>query len=584
MPAEDRQIQTQAPADRPTFTLYADGAEVSGTVQVKGVVVTRRVNRVSEAVLVIHDGSPTDEDFPVSNAEEFAPGREIEIHAGYHADEERIFRGVVVRHAIEVRRTSDSMLRVECKDAAVALTVGRKSRYLYDVTDQEAIEQVAADAGLDTDVASTSVTHTELVQFNALDWDFLVSRAEANGLLVYTEDGTLRAAPPDPGQDPSLALRYGGNLIAFEAAMDARDQAESVHAFAWDAAGQAIVDVEGTGSPNGAPGNVEATDLARVVGLSQLDLRHGGQRTDTELQAWADAQLLKSRLAKVRGRALVQGTSSIQPGDVVQLSGVGDRFNGTTFVAGVRHEINTKNWETNVEFGLSPEWLMDVFADVAPHPAGGLLPPVDGLQLGLVTALEGDPDGEYRVQVRIPMIDASEEGVWARIALLDAGEERGTYFRPEVGDEVVLGFLGGDPRNPIILGGVHSSAFPPPIDPADDNHKKGTVTRSGIRFVFDDETTDATLETPNGNTVVLSDDEGSITMADENGNSVLLDSDGVTIDSAADVTVTASGDVTIEGTNVSLTATADVTAEASANATLSGSAQTEISGSIVKIN
>jgi len=221
---------------------------------------------------------------------------------------------------------------------------------------------------------------------------------------------------------------------------------------------------------------------------------------------------------------------------------------------------------------------------VAPHPAGGLLPPVDGLQLGLVTALEGDPDGEYRVQVRIPMIDASEEGVWARIALLDAGEERGTYFRPEVGDEVVLGFLGGDPRNPIILGGVHSSAFPPPIDPADDNHKKGTVTRSGIRFVFDDETTDATLETPNGNTVVLSDDEGSITMADENGNSVLLDSDGVTIDSAADVTVTASGDVTIEGTNVSLTATADVTAEASANATLSGSAQTEISGSIVKIN
>jgi Rhs element Vgr protein len=324
--------------------------------------------------------------------------------------------------------------------------------------------------------------------------------------------------------------------------------------------------------------------LAGVVGLSQLDLRHGGQRTDTELQAWADAQLVKRRLAKVRGRALVQGTSGIGPGDVVQLSGVGDRFNGTALVAGVRHEINTRNWETNVEFGLSPEWLMDAFDDVAANPAGGLLPPVDGLQLGLVTALEGDPDGEYRVQVRIPMIDAAEEGVWARIALLDAGDERGTYFRPEIGDEVILGFLGGDPRNPVILGSLHSSALPSPVEPADDNHEKGVVTRSGMRFVFNDETAVATLETPNGNTVVLSDDEGSITLTDEHGSTVVLDADGVTIDSAADVTLTASGDVTIEGTNVSLSATADVTAEASANATLSGSAQTEVSGSIVKIN
>jgi Rhs element Vgr protein len=359
---------------------------------------------------------------------------------------------------------------------------------------------------------------------------------------------------------------------------------ESVHAFAWDAANQELMDIEGTGAPNGAPGNVAPADLAGVVGLRQLDLRHGGQRSDVELQAWADAQLLKSRLAKVRGRALVQGYGEIQPGDVVELAGVGDRFNGTAFVAGVRHEINVRNWETDIEFGLPPEWLMDVFDDVPAHPAGGLLPPVEGLQIGLVTALEGDPDGEYRVQVRVPMIDAAEEGVWARMALLDAGADRGTYIRPEIGDEVILGFLGGDPRNPVILGGVHSSAAAAPIEPTDDNHEKGVVTRSGIRFVFDDETSEATLETPNGNTVVVSDDAGSVTLADEHGNTVVLDADGVAIDSAGDITLSASGDVTVEGTNVSLAATADVTAEASANATLSGSAQTEITGSIVKIN
>ena len=157
-------------------------------------------------------------------------------------------------------------------------------------------------------------------------------------------------------------------------------------------------------------------------------------------------------------------------------------------------------------------------------------------------------------------------------------------FRPEIDDEVVIGFLDADPRDPVILGALHSSAKPSPIPGADDNHEKGIVTRSGMRLHWNDDTVIATIDTPNGNQVVLSEDEGSILIGDENGNTVTLNSDGIALDSAGDIKLTASGDVKIEGTNVELTANATVKAEGSGGAELKSSGTTVIEGSLVTIN
>ena len=71
------------------------------------------------------------------------------------------------------------MLRVACSDAAVAMTRGRRSAYYYDVTDAEAIDEIADRAGLDKDVDATDPSHAQMVQFHCTDWDFVVTRAEA---------------------------------------------------------------------------------------------------------------------------------------------------------------------------------------------------------------------------------------------------------------------------------------------------------------------------------------------------------------------------------------------------------------------
>ena len=84
------------------------------------------------------------------------------------------------------------------------------------------------------------------------------------------------------------------------------------------------------------------------------------------------------------------------------------------------------------------------------------------MQIGVVTRLKNDPDGENRIMVRIPVIHKDDEGAWCRVSFLDAGNERGMFFLPEIGDEVIVGFINNDPRHGVVLGMLNSRAKPAP--------------------------------------------------------------------------------------------------------------------------
>jgi uncharacterized protein involved in type VI secretion and phage assembly len=174
--------------------------------------------------------------------------------------------------------------------------------------------------------------------------------------------------------------------------------------------------------------------------------------------------------------------------------------------------------------------------------------------------------------------------VWARLATLDAGDSRGTYFRPEIDDEVVVGFLDSDPRFPVVLGQCHSSAKPAPEPAKDDNNVKGYVSRSKMKLTFDDDKKVVVLETPSGNKLTLSEDDKTVSVVDQNGNSVALDDGGITLKSAKDLVLSASGDVKVEGTNVSLKARASLTADGQSGVDITSSGSLAIKGSLVRIN
>ncbi|MDX8339936.1 type VI secretion system tip protein VgrG [Draconibacterium sp. IB214405] len=579
---ERRVIPTTRSTDLVTFKILVDGEELSSVYQVLSIAVEKEINRIPWAKIVLLDGDPASQDFQLSNEDLFIPGKEIEIKAGYHSQNETIFKGIVIRHNLKIR-TSGAVLIVECRDLAVKLTVGRKSKYFYESTDCEILEQIIDVYGLDKEVEDSNVAHPEMVQYNVSDWDFCVTRAQANGKICVIDDGKISVVSPDHSQTEKLTLVYGATILDFDAEIDARNQFDSVNSYAWNSGDQELLEIESNTPEINSSGNISPADLASVIGLSKLELREGSGITDAGLQDWADAKSLFNQLSKIRGRVKFQGVHDVKPNTTIELAGVGNRFNGKVYVSAVRHQIAEGNWTCDAQFGINPKWFSET-VDINPLPASGLLAAVNGLQIAKVTQLQSDPNGEDRIMVRMPLINNQEQGVWARIATLDAGEQRGSFFRPEIDDEVIVGFLNGSPNDPIVLGMLNSSAKPAPIVASDDNHEKGFVTRSGMKFIFDDDMKSVTLETPAGKIIKVDEDEGTIKLEDENSNSIKLDSDGITMESQGDILINAEGDVKIDGNNVGLQANMQLKVEGVSGAEISSSANTVVKGSMVQIN
>jgi Rhs element Vgr protein len=406
-----------------------------------------------------------------------------------------------------------------------------------------------------------------------------------NSLFLFVENGSVLVKKFDTTLSPSAAVSYGANLISFEAEVDARSQFQSIKAQSWDSAGQEMIEMESVGSANVLPGNLTPEELAEVSGLDFLMLRHSGQISDKELKAWSDAMMNRSRLAGNTGNLTLHGNAALLPGQLIALDGLGDRFNGNAPVSGVRHVLDQGSWLTHVSFGLNFETFAQRFREnLQEIPASGLTPSVYGLQAGIVSQLENDPKSDYRIKVKLPAINPNDEGIWARLALPHAGSGRGMVFRPEIGDEVVIGFMNDDPRNPVVIGSLHSSANPSPVDGTDDNHEKILVTRSGMKIAFNDEKKVIEISTPRGYFLKLDEDSQEIMLEDENGNSVKLNIDGISIESVKDITIKAGGDVRIEGMNIELAASVQLKAEGSAGLEASSSGMTVIKGSMVQIN
>lgn len=577
----ERVIHTSRSADLVTLKILVAGETLSQSFQVLGVDVEKEINRIPIASILLRDGDPALQDFAISNQDLFVPGKEIEIKAGYHSDEETIFKGIVIGHKLKIR-SDKSFLMVTCKDKAVKLTVGRKSKYFYDSSDSEIMEEIISSYGLEKEIEPINVTHKELVQYNVSDWDFCIARAQANGKICLVEDGKIIVKKPDTGQQPVETVTYGATMLDFEAEMDARHQFSKVTSYGWSASGQELLEAEANDPAVSLNGNLAPDDLAQVIGLDNLELKNGGSDSSS-LQQWADAKALFNRMAKIRGRLKFQGLPAVKPGTMLKLEGVGDRFNGNVFVSAVRHQLTEGNWTTDAQFGINPKWFTET-ADINDLPAAGLTAAVNGLQIGIVTQLESDPEGEDRIQVRLPVVDNQGEGIWVRVATLDAGENRGSFFRPEIDDEVIVGFINGNPNEAVILGMMNSSAKPAPLTASDNNHEKGFVTRSKIKFLFNDDKKSASLETPGGKKIILDDDAGVIHFEDENGNKVVADSGGITLDSPKDIILKATGDIRFEGMNISVKANAQFKAEGSAGAEISTSAVAVLKGSMVQIN
>ena len=573
------------PTDVVTFKIKLSSGPISGEYRIISLNVAKSYNKISSAKIVISDGDPAAQDFPISSKEDaLTPGSEIEISMGYHAKAKTIFKGIIIKHAIKSGRNKASFLTIEAKDKAVKLSLSRKNHCSIEKTDKDIVEDIISKSGygVDVDMSSTSVKHKEMVQYNVSDWDFIVSRAEMNGMVVLTDDNKLVIKKPDTSQEAAKEITYGIDVIEFESELDGGSQLKEITSHAWNYKDQKIEDSPKAEIQFKENGNLKSDAIADSLGIKEFRLSHPGNLDNEELKLWSNSRLLKSRMAKSIGRITLKGTTELKPGQVIKLKGFSKRFNGNVLVTGIRHNYGTSIWQTDIQFGLAEQWFYQR-EDIIEKPASGMVPGINGLQIGIVVQLENDPDGEDRIKIRLPLIDM-QEGIWARLVSLDAGNERGSFFRPEINDEVIVGFMNDDPRYPIVLGMLNSSAKPAPIKAKDTNHEKGFVTRSKMKFIFNDEKKTITLETPKGKKVEINEDNDSISVSDDHQNEIFLKSDGITIKSGGNISFKATGDIKMEAQNINSEASVNFSAKGTGQAELQSSGLTVVKGGIVNIN
>ncbi|MEO5734500.1 MAG: type VI secretion system tip protein VgrG [Rubrivivax sp.] len=568
-------------AEHREFTVKVEGDAVPREHALQALSISAAANRIASARLTYVDGAAGQSDFPLSNKPLFAPGAAIEISAGPGSSPALVFKGTVTGILLKVREASASTLIVECRHATSRLTLVRRSANFFDQTDSDAIESLLGAAGVNGDVDSTTVTHPQLVQHDCSDWDFINARAAANGLLVLTRAAGLAIRKPEIAS-AAAELRFGATLLEIDAEIDGRAQAAAVKVLSWHAADQAVTTTDAESPAFRTPGNFDPDTLADSAGSDALLLRHAAL-DDAEAAALGAATWQTARLDLASGRLKCAGIATLLPGDTVKLSGVGARFSGDVLISGVRHEFDTTGgWKTHLQFGsTAPDPALR--ERLQSHRTAALLAPVAGLQAGVVTDNE-DPDGEFRVRVMLPLVVDGDEGVWARVAAVDAGADRGFFFRPEVGDEVLVGFLDDDPRQPVILGMLHSSAMAAPLSPSNDNPHKGYKSRSGIQLLFDDDKAVVSLLTPGGNSLVLDDDTKGITIKDQNGNKIVLGSDGIVIESSKALTLKSGTEGSLEGgTSLDVKAGTALTCEGTASNDIKSGGVVKVAGSAIQL-
>jgi uncharacterized protein involved in type VI secretion and phage assembly len=172
-----------------------------------------------------------------------------------------------------------------------------------------------------------------------------------------------------------------------------------------------------------------------------------------------------------------------------------------------------------------------------------------------------DPDGQGRVKITLPWSPDTDSGryeAWARLATMMGGNNRGSWFIPDINDEVLVLFEGGNPRRPYVVGGLWNGRDSPPesMDGAGNNYKKILRSRNGVKVTLDDQDGQEQfiVETPGGQKMTLHDGPGTVTVEDSNGNSIKMEASGITINASAKVTINAGATVDVSAGMVNVNA------------------------------
>ncbi|MCJ8275125.1 MAG: phage baseplate assembly protein V, partial [Psychrosphaera sp.] len=340
----------------------------------------------------------------------------------------------------------------------------------------------------------------QFVQHDCSDWDFLLCRAEANGLVVMIAGTKVKLVDPLNALS-GTALTLTNKQISQLSIRSMHQQAIGKFTAVMHNHDHKAKLFQGEADMSAAAGPVKHTvipdtkkmDQQRFVGV------YGNQN---EVNKLASAIATRNKLSQVQGYIDVLGLTSAGLLEKVAIANIPE-ITSETLITGIEVQVDGSKVTTRLHFGLSEIGFAERHRVHSP-PAGNLLPAINGLHMGIVAQ---EVDEQDRVKIVLPHLGVdkgAEEGkaIWARCMFSHAGKDRGLFFTPQPEDEVLVGFLNDDPRHAVILGSLypHSQEIKKPEGFGMDKTKmfgSGIVVQPGLslRFGNEKDKESVTLET-----------------------------------------------------------------------------------------
>lgn len=535
--------------------------------------IEREVNLVGRAVLRFADSG-----YQLSASNRFALGTKVEVLVRDASP--AIFSGIVTGAALEQVPHQVPELVVTIDDLACRLGVDTRVVAHANKSFKDIVGEMAGRAGLRPalEFGPTGEAVNEYLLQHGTDLEFLTTLTERAGCVWWVDDGRLRVTAAGVSTR-SVALDFERDLIDFSVRASAlRPVAVQVGGF--DIAAQQDISETAKIAANTASSTFVdgyTGSNAGRLGVSGNDLVF-----DVNPNVVAEAKALASSLASawqsgaVGARGTMYANHQIVPTAALRITKAGPS-SGTYTVSRVEHIYRASGFETRFVAGpVRPAGLVDTLGGARPD-AGFTMP-------HLITAVVEDvrdPKKWGRVRVEYRGAGGKLVSNWARVVSLGGGKERGSYFLPEVKDEVLVGFERGDSRHPVVFGGLFSKTATIAGDdkatgPSGDVQYRRITSRLGHIIEFSDGTAPTEqhilmqLGSPK-HKVRLGADEMTIEL--EQGKPFTLKA------GSAKIAIDATGNITIEGasitmkaaqTNIEMTASVDLKAKANVGVNVEG--------------
>ena len=515
-----------------------------------------------------------------------------------------IFEGKVTSTGVEQRDGGHPELLVVAEDLAYELSRSARAATFLQQSASDMIAKVLTSANASHSVDATPGVLDYTLQTDT-DLAFVDELCRRSGLDWEVDGSTFRAWTSHNGSRltgsasaPVVSLGVGETLRDFSAKVYG-DAPKSVTVRGWDHLNKQEFVGKATIARKGVPD-----------GLSTM-LQESSIREATVLDAQAgpvnqsDANVLASLASTATGTVLARGRCDIapmiRPGVTVAIRDAGPA-SGSYYVREVEHTFRTTGFHTTFIAGDREQGAL---VGPAPVDAGSSSFRHDGLVVGMVSAIADDPDAAGRVKVSLPGLDTTIESQWARLAVLGGGAKRGMVFLPEVGDEVLVGFEGGDVRRPVVLGGLFGKKDALPTELVAD----GAVTHRRLtsRLGHVVELADGTGPSAQHIRLALAGNEISLRLGKDRADlklpsgvplkmvsgssSIELDGQGGIVISGTTISLKGTQGVTIEGAEVTMKATGKLAASGgqveivgTGMTTVESSGITAVKGAMVQIN